>query len=562
MTSRRQALGELFERAAQRLTVAGCALVAWLVISAHVGTSQVVFEGTAGGYPLRVMISPPGVVPAQVPIAVRVLRGMPTRVSVRAAQWNVGTKGAPPAEAAAIVPGDPGVWSHDLWIMTASTYAVYVAVEGPAGNGTLVVPLQTSATRTLGMTTGMTYILIVLGTLLVGGLLTIVGAALREGTLPAGEQASVSRRRTARLATAGTASLLTLALLGGSKWWAAEERDYKRRMLKPIALSAAIKSVDSDRVLTIAITDSAWLDNRMAPLMPDHGKLMHLFLIRADNQDVLAHLHPLRVHADTFVTPLPPMREGRYLLFGDLLFQNGAQRTLVDTVDVPVAPVVSDEPATHAVLRSATGIANVRAPADADDAWRAVTPVPLGSAAMLPSGGSITLRTDDTSATLRTGRDLRLVVAVVDGTGRASTLEPYMGMGGHAMVLRRDAGIFMHLHPMGTASMTAQAQLIRRERGDTAMLDSAAIAAATRNAEMHDMPAMEQGATNNAGGAAMQMTAASPAASVAPLSTQLAFPFAFPTSGVYRVFVQVKRNGVVETAAFDVTVAAAAKILR
>ena len=44
-------------------------------------------------------------------------------------QGNVGTKGAPPAEQAAVVPGDAGVWAHDLWIMTASSYAVHVAVE-------------------------------------------------------------------------------------------------------------------------------------------------------------------------------------------------------------------------------------------------------------------------------------------------------------------------------------------------------------------------------------------------------------------------------------------------
>jgi len=544
---RRGTLGASLDAAAHRLTVAGCALLAWLLISAHVGTSQVVFEGAAGGYPVRVMISPPGVVPAQVPIAVRVLRGTPTRVTVRAAQWNVGTKGAPPAEVAALVPGDPGVWAHDLWIMTASTYAVYVAVEGPAGNGTLVVPLQTSATRTLGMTSGMTYILVVLGTLLVAGLLTIVGSALREGTLSAGEQPSVRRRRTARLATAGTASVLALALFGGSKWWAAEERDYKRRMLKPIAMQASVKAIDSDRVLTIALTDSAWLTNRMAPLMPDHGKLMHLFLIRADDESVLAHLHPLRIHPDSFVTPLPPMREGRYLLFGDLLFQNGAQRTLVDTVDVPVAPVVAGKSLAHA------GIGGARP--DADDAWRALIAVPMGSAAALPSGGSVTLRRDDSSAVLRTGRDLRLVVSVVDANGSPSVLEPYMGMGGHAMVLRRDAGVFMHLHPMGTASMTAQAQLMRRERGDTAMLDSAAIAAAMQSAEAHAMPSMAP----STGTVAIDRGATTMDASS---SGVLAFPFAFPTAGAYRIFVQVKRHGVVETTAFDMNVVAAVKPAR
>ena len=133
------------------------------------------------------------------------------------------------------------------------------------------------------------------------------------------------------------------------------------------------------------------------------------------------------------------------------------------------------------------------------------------------------------------GRDLRLVATVTNADGSPSTLSPYMGMGGHAMVLRRDAGVFMHLHPMGTASMTAQAQLMRRERGDTTLLDSAQIAAVMASTETVD-------------GGAHAMHAMGPAA--------LAFPFAFPTVGAYRVFVQVRRNGTVETAAFDVSVEA------
>jgi hypothetical protein len=292
--------------------------------------------------------------------------------------------------------------------------------------------------------------------------------------------------------------------------------------------------VDADRVLTMAITDSLWRTNRFAPLMPDHGKLMHLFLIRADGaetESALAHLHPLRVHADTFVTRVPSLPAGRYLLFGDLLLQSGAQRTLVDTIDVPVAPVVPGDDGAAAAVVSSTVVPAV----DTDDAWSAVTPVSLGAAYLLASGGMMVLTAD---ARVDAGRDLRLVATVTNADGSPSMLAPYMGMGGHAMVLRRDAGVFMHLHPMGTASMTAQAQLMRRERGDTLLLDSAQIAAAMATAEAadsgaHAMHAM--GPTDTGG-------------------TALAFPFAFPTAGAYRVFVQVRRNGVVETAAFDVSV--------
>lgn len=530
----RQRWGLLLSRVGAWLTTLSGAALACLLLSAHVGTTQVVFEGQAGGYPVRVLINPPGVVPAQVPIAVRVLSGTATRVTVRAAQWNVGTKGAPPAEDAALVAGDPGVWAHDLWIMTASIYAVYVAVEGPAGNGTVLVPMQSSATRMLGMERGMGAVLAALGMLLVAGMLTIIGASVREGPVPPGQSPTPSRRRGARIAMASASAILALALFGGSKWWGAEEREYQRRMLKPIAMESAVRLLNADRVLSIAITDSLWRTNRFAPLMPDHGKLMHLFLIRADDagtNGTLAHLHPLRIHADTFVTRLPAVPAGRYYLFGDLLFQSGSQRTLVDTVDIPVAPVVAGESSKPLLDASAPA----ELPLDADDAWSAVTPVALGTPYPLAANGRMVLAAD---APAEAGRDLRLVVTVTDANGAPSTLAPYMGMGGHAMVLRRDAGVFMHLHPMGTASMTAQAQLMRRERGDTAVLDSAQIAAVVASAE-----GMSTTGTDSAAHT-MHMGA----------SGALSFPFAFPSAGDYRVYVQVRRNGMVETAAFDVTV--------
>ncbi len=514
-----------------RLMVIGSTALVVVLTSAHVGTSQVVLEGRAGGYPVRVFIDPPGVVPAQVAILVRVLEGMPTRVTVRAAQWNVGTKGAPPAEDAALVPGDPGVWAHDLWIMTASSYAVYVAVEGPAGGGTLLVPMQTSATRTLGMETGMGIALSILGILLVSGLLTIVGAAVREGSLPPGASPTSARKRGARVAMASATAMLALAVVGGAKWWDVEEQAYKRRMYQPLAIDARVRSVDDTRVLTIAMTDSLWRINRTLPLIPDHGKLMHLFLIAAEDANAIAHLHPLRVHADSFVTRVPALPAGRYLLYGDLLFHSGTQRTLVDTIDVPVIPVVANGETERGVVVLRADMPVI----DPDDSWRVVAAVPFGNDARLAGGGVMSLSTD---APPMPGLDLRLSVRVTNDDGQNATLEPYMGMHGHAMVLRRDAAVFVHLHPMGSASMTAQTQLASRERGDT-------------------VPAMAiDRAIDMAVGTVAGMTdAMQPHASHA---TPLAFPFVFPSAGAYRVFVQIKRAGRVETAAFDVTVPDAA----
>lgn len=511
----------------RRLRMLAGMLLVWIVGSAHVGTNQVVLEGRAGGYLLRVMLDPAGVIPSQVPIIVRVLEGSPTRVTIRAAQWNIGTRGAPPPEDATPVPGDPGVWSHSVWIMTSSTYSVHVAVKGPAGNGTLIVPLQTSATATLGMDRGMGALLLVLGALLVAGVLSIVGAAAREGSLEPGVVPTDARRRTARTAMAAAAGVMALALVGGSKWWSIEEGAYRRRLYRPMSIATSIRTLDAQRMLTIVVTDSLWRTNRLPPLMPDHGKLLHLFLIRDGEQDAIAHLHPLRVHPDSFVTRIPPIPSGRYLLYGDFLLQSGAQRTVVDTVDMPVAPVVADESSSpRANVADASATTFTSAFADADDSWGVVTAHAIGERAPLVSGGSLTLTSDTPIAAKR---DLRLLVTMRDDRGTVVATEPYMGMGGHVMVLRQDAGVFLHLHPLGTASATAQLQLMRRERGDTARLDSASLAAVIGAAEHAAMPHEMQPAP-------------------------VAFPFAFPSVGAYRVFVQVKRAGRIETVAFDVSV--------
>ncbi|MEP6780257.1 MAG: hypothetical protein ABJC26_10230, partial [Gemmatimonadaceae bacterium] len=236
--------------------------VAWMALSAHVGTNQVVVEGKAGGYPVRVFIRPPGIVPAQVPIIVRVLSGTPTRVTVRATQFNVGLKGSPPAEVAAIVPGETGTYAHDLWIMTSGSYAIYVGVEGPDGNGTLLVPMVSAATHTLDMPTSIGGVLVVLGSLLAIGVFTLVGAATREATLPIGYAPDGARRKSARVAVGVSTAVVALMLLGGAKWWQSAESNYRRGLYKPFEIETSVRMEDSDRLLKLVVTDPQWQRGR------------------------------------------------------------------------------------------------------------------------------------------------------------------------------------------------------------------------------------------------------------------------------------------------------------
>ena len=490
-------------RAAARRALAAAALaLGWIVQTAHVGTTDAFYDGVAGPYPVRVIVRMPGVVPGQAQVSVRVLQGEPARVTVQAAQWNVGTRGAPPPEPLARVAGDAALWTAPLWLMTRSSYLVHVAVEGPAGVGTVTVPVVAAATTRLAMGRWMGVLLAVLGAGLVAGLVTLGGAAVREGVLEPGAAPDGPRRRAARIATGVAADLAAIAVLGGSRWWSAVDRDYARYMYRPLESRAEVLGSGSGpATLRFVVTDSLFFSRRQTPLMPDHGKLMHLFAVREDG-GALAHLHPTRLDSASFESALPALPAGGYRIYADVVHESGLARTLVATARLD-APRGQLPPAGGA----STG----------DDAWVAAEPTPADRA---PLGDGLVL-VRETSGAFVAGRDTAMRFTVRDGRGAVVEVEPYLGMAGHAMIQRDEGDVFVHLHPMGTISMAAQERLLRRERGDTVL----------HGADQPQDPHAAHGAPQR-------------------LPGTLGFPLAFPKPGSYRVWVQLRAQGAVRTAAF------------
>ncbi|MCY4120594.1 MAG: hypothetical protein OXG72_06695, partial [Acidobacteria bacterium] len=122
------------------------------ITSAHVGTSNAYFDGAAGPYPVRVIVRTPGVIPGLAQASVRILAGEGIeRVTVRPLRSDVGLEGAPPPDVANPVPGEQGLYSAELWLMTAGSYSVEVGVAGGEGEGTVFVPVLAVAERRLAM---------------------------------------------------------------------------------------------------------------------------------------------------------------------------------------------------------------------------------------------------------------------------------------------------------------------------------------------------------------------------------------------------------------------------
>lgn len=498
------------------LGLAGTAALVALC-SAHVGSPDVWFEGNAGPYHIVVYVRLPGVIPGIADVQVQVPDDRPEQVTAMVNLYDA-TGGLPPPDVAHPVEGSEGWYATRLWIMAPGSNSVTVAVKGAKGAGTAVVPVAAVPSRRLPLYRSLGIVLSALGVFLFAGIVTVVGAAVREGVVPPGEAPSPRRVRGARVAMGGSALVVALLLLGGWSWWDAEDRAFRERMYRPFATRAAVVETPSGPTLRLAIQDSGWImrgdtvwlrehHQRAWPaLVSDHGRLMHLFLVRQSDLSAFAHLHPSTSDSVRFEAPLPALPAGRYRVFADLVHESGFAKTLVTTIDL------------------SAGV-----PADgAESAGDDGTYLGAAAAGRAVLSDSATITWDGAHARLVAGAPAALTFTVREPDGRPAALEPYLGMPGHAVVVRDDGAVFIHLHPMGTVSAAAQATFALRRPGDTT---SGAVGAriTARDSAMAQMPH------------------AFPAG-------RLSFPYAFPQPGHYRIWVQVKRHGRVKTAAFDAQV--------
>lgn len=498
--------------ALRRLTTLALLGLLAAVTSAHIGSPDTWFEGRAGPYPVRVVVRLPGVIPGLAQIDVTVRGDDVTRVAVQPVIFDAGPGGAPPPDEARPVPGRPGAYHAELWFMTVGSFRVNVTVTGRQGEGTAAVPVAAVALRQIGLSPGLGVLLGGLGLLLFVGAVTIVRAAATDGLLAPGEPVDRRRRRRGRAASVLGAMVLGLGLYGGRAWWNAVERSYQRELYAPFQAAASVAAGPDGRSLRFVITDSVWIRRRarnlwerfsVSPLVPDHGKLMHMFLMGRGANLGFAHLHPVSVDSTTFTVGLGDLPAGSYDVYADVVHETGFPQTLVARVEVPAG-------------RGPLG--------DSDDA--VFEGAPADSVARLE--GALTVAWEGRPAVIRADEDAGLRFVVRDSTGAMVRLEPYLGMAGHAALRRDDGSVYNHLHPSGTYSAAAQRALLSRRTTDT-------------------LPGML--ASRLAQDSTGPMMAMAPAGAPT-FEGRLAFPYAFPEPGDYRVWVQFRYAGRVRTAAF------------
>ena len=481
---------------------------------AHVGSPDVFYEGNAGPYHVLVTIRPPAVIPGVAEIEVRCNSNDVTQVRIVPLPLRgPGAKFAPTPDVAQRSKDDPEFYTGSLWMMGFGSWQVRVHVDGGKGQGETSIPVPALATRSTTMDKSLGMLLAGLCLFLMIGIVSIVGAGVREAQLDPGAIPGETNRRRSRIVMA--VSLVAVAAVGylGNQWWNSEAHHYARRVYKPIQMTG---TVESGRRLVLHLEDTGFFRfNKLDDLVPDHGHLMHLFVVSDPAMDRMWHLHPEQAEPGSFTLDLPAIPAGKYRLFADIVHASGIPETGATVMEIPAV-----EPGK---------------PLSGDDSAAAGSPVSQAdlNRTEAPLSGGYRMVWQRDAAALKAKRAYLFHFRVEDQNGRpAENVELYMGMPGHAEFVGNDFQVFAHVHPSGSAPMAAFGILQAASKPDS---KPGAVNVAREVPSMGDMQGMQ----------------AMPAVAMPP---EVSFPYGFPKPGNYRMFVQVKRAGKVETGIFDTRV--------
>jgi hypothetical protein len=484
------------------------ALVLCLVLApgmcAHVGSPDVYYEGMAGPYRLFVTVRVPQMIPGVAQVEVRALQGAVSGIRIVPLRViGEGSENAPPADRMEQSAADPQFFSGKLWLMESGSWQVRMEIVGAEGNAQMAVPVAAFAQRTLRMEKTTGAVLSGLMIFLVLSLISILGAATRESQLEPGTGVPPAQRNRARIAMLVATVLVVAILFLGNMWWGSiATTNAKDMVYKAPPVEASIVNGNE---LVLKLGSSYWHERRkqlqLDRIIPDHGHLMHLFLIRKPGMDRFLHLHPDQKSADTFSEALRAAPSGDYAVFADIVRESGFPDTMTSTLTLP-----------EVVLQ---GRSFLEEPDNSSASAEPVSTATPRTIAILEDGEQVERLAGD--ATLQAQNPVLLRFRVEDKSGKpARDLEPYMGMAGHLVIVRHDFSVFAHVHPAGSVPMAAL-MLVEKAPGEN----------------RDSMPGMQHGS----------------------VAAEITFPYGFPQAGDYRLFLQVKRAGRVETAVFDTHVA-------
>ena len=420
--------------------------------SAHVNSPDVYYDGNAGPYHVLVTIRPPAVVPGIAQIQIRSAANDVDKIEILPLKMTgAAAKLAPKADTTERSSSDPQLFTGNLWIMERGSWKIEVLVSGTNGSGELAVPLPAVSASSATMQPALGGLLAFLGFALVAGVVGIIGAAGREASLEPGQEPTpVQKNRAWR--RMGISSVCLIAVLAAANyWWGLDARanarlNYRMPHVQSSLMAGNVLQLQLDNPNTVKdMFEPAAVDRikrfnvqipdlpRLDDLIPDHGHIMHLFLVSMPDMKSFWHLHPAQASEGRFTENLPGIPAGHYQIYADIVHKTGFPETQVGTLDLP----------------SISG-----APLSGDDSGGPDLTA-TGDIAQLSDGYRMVWERDQQP--LKANQPVWFRFHVEDKDGKPADLEDYMGMAGHAAFISTDGNIFAHVHPAGSVSMAAAA---------------------------------------------------------------------------------------------------------
>ena len=405
-------------------------LIYFSFLAGDIGHLNSIFEGVAGEIPVRVIVKTSGVVPGLADINIRVFSDKVHQVTARPIYWHAGEKGAPPADIAHPVKGENNLYSTQLWLMNFGSYNVQVKIYSGEEIFEVNVPVNSLALEIKEMESSLVIILWLFMLLLIFGAVNIITISYRESTIHPDDSPSLDRIRKAKFVMAISFVLVIGILYSGYNWWDDVEKLYANNLFQSLQTEVKIVIINNQNILKVTITDPAIVEGRMPDIIPDHGKIIHMYLVK-DDLSVLSHIHPSRSIKNKYVFEvlMPPVPKGNYSVYMDITYESGLTETVLTPIEYK-SPIELME----------IGKVPIR---DPDDSW---THDKMQHKIIWLNKKNEYLQEEE----------IKLEFQAFNFKKVPTKLEPYIQMGGHGALISPDNNVFIHFHPIGTISMASQ----------------------------------------------------------------------------------------------------------
>lgn len=522
-------------------------LITSLQLYAHVGSPGVIMQAGAGPYKVLLTVQPPDVIPGIATVTVIPTEGNVQSVFARPLYYRFGDKGAPSYDELKM---QDKQFAGMVWLMAIGSSGIQIIVKGDQGEGAVVVPVVAVSTAQKQMPASTGWGLTAMGLFLAVLFATIFAVAVSTAQVGEDEPMSPGRNR-ARITGFVVGGFLIAAIAyGGSAWWKSWASGYRQYMFQPLKSFPSVVEEGNIQYLKLNLDTTNVRRNSFSYIIPDHGKMMHMFIIRVPQMDAFAHLHPQRKDSASYQTILPPLPKGKYLLFADIVYTSGFAETIKDTF------LISNiAPDTTRLLDTDDGFAFAQ-PADTrgDMPYFVKKDVIVcgkpGAGVRLKDSSTMAWE-EDSDEPYKAGTLYNLQFAVASPDGSPAKLDPYLGMMGHAAVMRTDGNVYVHLHPVGSYSLAAGQNFDRRihDTITTIVYPPRKPFRDSVDRYIDSLNSLDEKSRQAILMKGMHMTGEDK--TNGDHHSTVAFPYIFPTSGNYRIWVQVKKNGQVLTGVFD-----------